>query len=131
VPQADVLALFFDPKARKNLDAFLNGTYWTAVPDPLELMWELVYTPQPNTVSYNFTLSDPAVDALLLKARETDDKVERTKLLLEAQDLCKDLTPVLSLATAANTVYMRNGVTGAPASFCQLFYPWARDVGAA
>jgi peptide/nickel transport system substrate-binding protein len=131
VPQADVLALFFDPDARQKMDAFLNGTYWTAIPDPLELMWELVYTPQPNTVSYNFTMSDPAVDELLLKARGTDDSVERTKLLLQAQDLCKDLTPVLPLATAANSLFMRNGVTGAPASFCQLFYPWARDVGAA
>jgi len=28
-------------------------------------------------------------------------------------------------------LFMSSRVTGAPASFCYLYYPWARDVGAA
>ena len=37
----------------------------------------------------------------------------------------------LPLVSPAVPLFMSSRVTGAPASFCYLYYPWARDVGAA
>jgi peptide/nickel transport system substrate-binding protein len=37
----------------------------------------------------------------------------------------------LPLVSPAVPLFLNKRATGAPASFCYLYYPWARDVGAA
>jgi peptide/nickel transport system substrate-binding protein len=42
--------------------------------------------------------------------------------------MAKDLA-ALPLANPAVPLFLNKRITGAPASFCYLYYPWARDIG--
>lgn len=125
------LNLFYDATQRKKYHAFESFNYWSSVPDPTELLWEITRTPSTNGLSYSFVFRNPKNDALLTQARQTADKTQRANILLQAQALQASQVPVFPLVAQSNPLFMNNRITGAPASFCQLFYPWARDIGAA
>jgi peptide/nickel transport system substrate-binding protein len=127
-----VVNLLYDEKARVKYDAFLSSRYYSDVADPVELLVEFLAPPEPGVLSYNYDEYDqPQVTELLSKARQSPDEAERVKLLIEAQALAAPDTPVLGLVAPASLVFLKKGVTGVPASFSFLYYPWARDLGAA
>ena len=48
----------------------------------------------------------------------------------EPRDLLAEQPATMPLVSPAVPLFMNKRATGAPASFCYLYYPWARDVGA-
>jgi peptide/nickel transport system substrate-binding protein len=123
--------LFFSSDARKGIDLFVSENY-ADIPEPLETLYDTV-TPQPANavVSYNYDNYDnPTVTKDLHSAiGETDDD-KRAALIIDAQSVLAKQPANLPLVSPAVPLFLNSRVTGAPASFCYLYYPWARDVGA-
>jgi peptide/nickel transport system substrate-binding protein len=59
------------------------------------------------------------------------DPSKRASLIIGAQSVLADQPATLPLVSPAVPLFLNKRATGAPASFCYLYYPWARDVGAA
>jgi peptide/nickel transport system substrate-binding protein len=124
--------LFFSSDARKGIDLFVSENY-ADIPEPLETLYATV-TPQPPdaAVSYNFNdYNNPMVTQPLDQAIGESDDNKRAALIIKAQSVLAEQPANLPLVSPAVPLFMSSRVTGAPASFCYLYYPWARDVGAA
>lgn len=132
LPAADVVNLLYDERARTQYNAFVTGGYYGDLPDPLELIEMLIGAPKEGALSYNYLgYENREVQDLIAKARETEDENERGRMLLEVQEKMSPDVPVFPIVAPASLVYLNNEVTGPPAAFCYLYYPWARDLGAA
>jgi peptide/nickel transport system substrate-binding protein len=118
--------LFFSGKARSGIDMFISENY-ADIPEPLEILYPAVVPGQ----FYNYNgYSNPQVTSDLSQAFKEVDDNKRAALVLSAQAaLAKDLA-ALPLANPAVPLFLNKRITGAPASFCYLYYPWARDLGA-
>jgi peptide/nickel transport system substrate-binding protein len=124
--------LFFSSDARKGIDLFVSENY-ADIPEPLETLYATV-TPQPPdaAVSYNFNdYNNQMVTQPLDQAIGESDDDKRAALIIKAQSVLAEQPANLPLVSPAVPLFMNSRVTGAPASFCYLYYPWARDVGAA
>jgi peptide/nickel transport system substrate-binding protein len=124
--------LFFSSDARKGIDLFVSENY-ADIPEPLETLYDTV-TPQPPdaAVSYNYNEYDnPTVTKALDQAISESNESKRAALVIKAQSVLAEQPANLPLVSPAVPLFMSSRVTGAPASFCYLYYPWARDVGAA
>jgi peptide/nickel transport system substrate-binding protein len=122
--------LFFSDSARKGIDMFISENY-ADIPEPLETVYVTV-TPQPaNALTYNYDdYNNRTVTSDLRKAVAESDPSKRASLIIDAQSVLADQPATLPLVSPAVPLFLNKRVTGAPASFCYLYYPWARDVGA-
>jgi peptide/nickel transport system substrate-binding protein len=122
--------LFFSDSARKGIDLFISENY-ADIPEPLETLY-ITVTPQPaNALTYNYNdYNNPPVTSDLRKAVAEPDPSKRASLIIDAQSLLANQPATLPLASPAVPLFLNKRATGAPASFCYLYYPWARDVGA-
>lgn len=127
VPSAQFGAFFSDPQARAGFDGFVTTNYLSA-PDPLLHLISVAKTGSDQNYS---GFSDPAVDAALDAAIGESDDAERAKLTVEAEALIMQQQPWVPINDLAVRMYMDESITGAPASFVYLYYPWAADLGAA
>ena len=127
IPSAQFGALFSDEAARAQYDGFVTYNY-EDVPDPLAHMRAILATDGGS--NYN-NFSDPAVDSMIKEALAEPDSDKRAELAVEIQREMMDLTPWVPLVDPATRLYMNNRVTGVPASFAYLYYPWAAELGAA
>ncbi len=127
VPSAQFGAFFSDPEARKGFDGFVTTNYLSA-PDPLLHLISVAKTGSDQNYA-NF--SDPKVDAALDAAIGESDAQKRAELTVEAEALIMAAQPWVPVNDLAVRMYMDNAITGAPASFVYLYYPWAADLGAA
>jgi peptide/nickel transport system substrate-binding protein len=123
--------LFFSDSARKGIDMFISENY-ADIPEPLETLYVTV-TPQPaNALTYNYDdYNNTTVTNDLRKAVAESDPSKRASLIISAQSVLADQPATLPLVSPAVPLFLNKRATGAPASFCYLYYPWARDVGAA
>ncbi|WP_111720245.1 ABC transporter substrate-binding protein [Homoserinimonas sp. OAct 916] len=126
VPSAQFGAFFSDPKAREGHDAFVTNNYMD-VPDPLAFLRTIVGTG--GSQNYN-GYSEAAVDDLIAQAAATGDDNERADLVNQLQERVMTDLPWIPIVDPSVRLFMSNRVTGAPASFVYLYYPWAADVGA-
>jgi len=117
--------LFFDSKARNGIDMFISENY-ADIPEPLEILYPAVIPGQ----AYNYTgYNNPTVSSNLNQAiKETDDD-KRAGLIINAQAVLANDLAAMPLANPAVPLFLNKRITGAPASFCYLYYPWARDIG--
>ncbi|MEP6843104.1 MAG: ABC transporter substrate-binding protein [Pseudolysinimonas sp.] len=128
ITEADYYALFSGPKGwrQSNADAFGLQDY-LPVADPFGLYsrWGTV----DNEENYG-AFVDKKLSAQIATAGATADTTTRNHLLssLDA-DLYKKM-PWIPIVNVSNVLYMQTGLTGPPASFVDLFYPWAADLGA-
>jgi peptide/nickel transport system substrate-binding protein len=123
--------LLFSKEARAPFDAWVADRYWSDIGDPLEIMVEFLAPPAEGIVSYNFNEYDnPEVTQALADGRGTDDAAERAEITRKAQAVAAEDVPVMPMVVPDSLVFMNNRVTGAPASFSYLYYPWGRDLGA-
>jgi peptide/nickel transport system substrate-binding protein len=123
--------LLFSEEARAPYDAWIADRYWSDIGEPLEIMIEFLAPPEKGIVSYNFNHYDnPVVTKALKDARETEDPTKRADLTRQAQTEAAKDVPVMPLVVPDSLVFLNNKVTGPPASFSYLYYPWARDLGA-
>ena len=122
--------LFFSDSARKGIDLFISENY-ADIPEPLETLY-ITVTPQPaNALTYNYNhYNNPPVTSDLRKAVAEPDPSKRASLIIDAQSVLANQAATLPLASPAVPLFLNKRATGAPASFCYLYYPWARDVGA-
>jgi peptide/nickel transport system substrate-binding protein len=119
--------LFFDAKAREGIDMFLTGWY-TDVPEPLN-MYGTIFTSDGGS-NYN-GYSNPEYDRLIGKALETDDPTARAELINQAQIISVQDAPWIPLYAPNVRLFLGSRISGAPASFVYLYYPWAAEIGAA
>ena len=127
VPSAQFGAFFSDAAAREGSDAFVTNNYMD-VPDPLAFLRTIVGTD--GSQNYN-GYSEPDVDKLLLKAAATSDDNERAAVINTLQSRAMADLPWIPIVDPSVRLFMNERVTGVPASFVYLYYPWAADLGAA
>jgi peptide/nickel transport system substrate-binding protein len=126
VPSAQFGAFFSDPAAREGHDAFVTNNYMD-VPDPLAFLRTIVGTG--GAQNYNdFSIAE--IDGLLdaAAAAATDD--ERAGIVNDLQTQVMAELPWIPIVDPSVLLFMNDRVTGVPASFVYLYYPWAADLGA-
>jgi peptide/nickel transport system substrate-binding protein len=69
------------------------------------------------------------VTADITKAAQTADPTARATLVVAAQKQVMTDLPWIPLVDMANRLYMAKNLTGPPASFVQMWYPWAAYLG--
>ncbi|GAB3123356.1 ABC transporter substrate-binding protein [Glaciibacter psychrotolerans] len=126
IPSAQFGAFFSDAEARAGHDAFVTNNYMD-VPDPLAFLRTIVGTG--GSQNYN-EFSQPDIDALLDKAAAASDENDRAALVNEIQDKAMADLPWIPIVDPSVRLFLGNRVTGVPASFVYLYYPWAADLGA-
>lgn len=127
VPSAQYGAFFSDPKARAGYDGFMTTNYMD-IPDPLAFLRTIVG----KGASQNYNgYDDPEVQDLIARAAATADDTSRAKLVAELQAKVMEESPWIPIVEPAVRLFLNNRVTGVPASFVYLYYPWAADLGAA
>jgi peptide/nickel transport system substrate-binding protein len=125
VPSAQFGAFFSDAEARAGSDAFITTNYMS-IPDPLSYLASIAKT----NGSQNYAdYSNAEIDALITEAQGTEDADERAKLVVKAEDAIMEQLPWLPVVNPAVLLFMNDKVTGVPASFVYLYYPWAADLG--
>jgi peptide/nickel transport system substrate-binding protein len=127
LPVGKYAPLFFDAEAREGIDMFLTGWY-TDIPEPLN-MYATIFTSDGGS-NYN-GYSNPEYDALIDEALATDDVEARAELINQAQVISVEDVPWIPLYAPNVRLFLGNRVSGAPASFVYLYYPWAAEIGAA
>ncbi len=118
--------LFFSSKARSGIDMFISENY-ADIPEPLEILFPAVIPGQ----FYNYNgYNNPSVTSDLSQAIKEQNDPKRASFVLSAQAVMANDLAALPLANPAVPLFLSKRITGAPASFCYLYYPWARDLGA-
>ena len=130
VPPSRFESFFHGPSAAAGFDAWIVGIY-ADIPDPVEILLPLVV---PSTREYSSTLdfwnyNNPTVTHAVAAARASYDDTTKTSLILAAQRAMVTDLPQIPLVVPAVPLFLGAKVTGVPASFCYLYYPWARDLG--
>ncbi|MET1133359.1 MAG: ABC transporter substrate-binding protein [Aeromicrobium sp.] len=127
VPSAQFGAFFSDPKAREGHGAFVTTNYLD-VPDPLVFLRTIVK----EGGSQNYSdYSNPEIEKLVGEAEVLTDETARAEKVAEIEALAMDDMPWLPIADPAVRLFMNDRITGVPASFVYLYYPWGADLGAA
>ena len=125
VPSAQFGAFFSDAEARAGSDAFITTNYMS-IPDPLSYLASIAKT----NGSQNYSdYSNPEIDALITEAQGTEDADERANLVVKAEEAIMEQLPWLPVVNPSVLLFMNKNVTGVPASFVYLYYPWAADLG--
>lgn len=126
IPPQSYANIFFDPTVRKGVDLFYSLWY----PDFADA-YDVYTNFRGGGSIYNYLgYSDANVNALLDAAGRTYDPVQRAKSVVKAESKILQDLPWIPVVDMDNLLYLNNQVTGAPASFVELYYPWAADVGA-
>ncbi|MEA5455696.1 ABC transporter substrate-binding protein [Sinomonas sp. JGH33] len=126
VPQTGYTNYLYDPATRAGVD-ILYTQFWPNVPNPLD--W-LVTTAVSGGLfnQYNYA----GVDDLYAKAVATADADKRAQLVSDIETKLHDeLLPMVPGIKLDNTVWMNKKITGAPAAFSYVYYPWAAHLGGA
>ncbi len=126
VQPTDFDNFFFDPKARNKFDLALENNF-ADFADPLEF---IAYAGLPGV--QNFTnYENPKVTSLYYAAQNTGhDQQKRAALTIQAVKIFQDSLQIIPVLYTPERLFMGSGITGAPASFPYLYYPWAAKVGA-
>lgn len=127
VPSAQFGAFFSDPAAREDYDAFVTMNYLSTA-DPLSYLNTIGHSE--GYQNYN-GLDDPELDALLDEAFATEDPEARRVLTVQAEARVMEHQPWMNVVDVASRVYLSDRVTGVPAAFVYLYYPWAASLGVA
>lgn len=95
--------------------------------DPLS-MYQM-FDPAAQTVDNYSRYQNPEVTKYLQQATATYDDVKRANLTVAAQKIVMDDLPLIPIMSVDAVLYMAAGVTGAPASFSQIWSAWGAEVG--
>ena len=118
-------ALFYSPQARSGTDFVLTIGY-QEVPGPL------YYAPEFATKDglYNWSgYQNDQVTKLLNAARSTTDPEVSAKNFNQAQTIFNSARLQVTLAGLDSLLYLKKGLTGAPASVAYYSSPWALHLG--
>jgi peptide/nickel transport system substrate-binding protein len=124
VPATGYSNYLYDPATRGNTD-LLYTQFWPNVPNPLDWLGITAVTGGTfNQSGYN------GIDKLFAQAVSTPDDSARAKLVTQMeQQLHDEMNPLFPGIELHNDVFMNNKITGAPAAFDYVYYPWAAYLG--
>ena len=124
VPATGYSNYLYDPATRGDTD-LLYTQFWPNIPNPLDWIALTAVT----GASFNQSGYD-GVDDLYAKAVGTEDDDERAAVVLEMEKkLHDDMVPMFPGVELNNEVWLGSKITGAPAAFDYVFYPWAAYLG--
>ncbi|MCX6459464.1 MAG: ABC transporter substrate-binding protein [Actinobacteria bacterium] len=122
IPVEQYGAIYYDPKAREGIDAFLS-TWYGNVPDPLDVYAAFVKGGPNNFNNYD------AVSSQVEKARTIDNDDERATQVSQIMTTVTNDAPWVPLETLPVLAFLNKRVTGATVSSVYLYYPWAAALG--
>lgn len=124
VPATGYSNYLYDPKTRAGID-ILFTQFWPNIPDPLDWLGNTAITG--GTLNpYNYG----GQDALYAKAQATKDPASRAQVVAQIEkNLYDQLLPMAPGIQLNNSMWMNNRITGAPAAFDYVYYPWAAHLG--
>ena len=122
VPVEQYGNLYFDPEARKGIDAFFT-TWYGNVTDPLDVYQ--VFTEGGMSNFGNYT----EVSDLISQARAELDPTARAELTNEIQAKVTEDLPWMPLNYMPTILVQNDRISGATASVAYLYYPWAATIG--
>ncbi|GAA2819345.1 ABC transporter substrate-binding protein [Streptomyces showdoensis] len=124
VPATGYSNYLYDPATRGGTD-LLYTQFWPNIPNPLDWLGITAVTGG----SFNQSGYD-GIDALYAKALGTKDERARAELVVQMErKLHDEMNPMFSGIQLTNDVWLGNRITGAPASFAFVYYPWAAHLG--
>ena len=126
VPVDEYTNYLYDPKTRAGVD-MLWTDFWPNTPDPLDYIG-IAAANGGSFNQYGYT----GIDALYSSAQSTKDPTARAKLV--GQMMAKttsDLLPMVPGISHSSRLWLNKRITGVPASFDYVYYPWATTLGAA
>src|SRR5581483_9623942 len=126
VPSAQYTNYLYDPKTRVGVD-LLYTIFWPNIPDALD--WLGIAALNGGSFNqYGYT----GVDGVYARAQATADPIARARLMAQMMTtLRRELLPMVPGITYASQVWMNKRITGAPAAFDYVYYPWAAYLGGA
>jgi len=114
----------FDAKTRGNAD-ILFVEYWPGTPDPLDWLSNTA-VPKGFFNQYNYA----GIEKQFNQARATRDPAARARIVVAMETkLHDDLLPLVPGVSRYNSLWMNNRITGPPASFVEMYSPWAAYLG--
>ncbi|MDT0276733.1 ABC transporter substrate-binding protein [Blastococcus goldschmidtiae] len=118
-------ALFGDAEAREGIDLF-HTTWYADVADPLQIYvnWQT-----DNFANYG-GWSDADYDALVDEALQEGDAEARAEMVVRLQENVTENVLWIPVDHSANSVFLSDRISGAPATNAYLYYPWAAQLGA-
>lgn len=119
-------ALFADPRLREGIDGIVTESS-VALAEPLDQALRVMV---PGGARNYAGYDDREVTEALTRARQTGDEEERARLIARAQARFTADVGWIPIASVHQSVFQGDRITGAPASFAFIQYPWAADVGA-
>lgn len=126
VPATGYSNYLYDPATRGDTD-LLYTQFWPGAPSPLDWISATAVTGGLfNQSSYS------GIDDLYYEAVATEDIDARSELVVQMEEKLHDeMGPMFPGVQLNNDVFMNKRITGAPASFSYVWYPWAAHLGAA
>lgn len=124
VPTDQYTNYLYDAKTRAGVDILFTD-FWPNIPDPLDWLGIAALNGGSfNAYGYN------AVDDLYGKAQEAKDPADRAKIIAQIQEkTTADLLPMVPGISHSSRLWLKKGLTGVPASFDYVYYPWAAGLG--
>ncbi|MFD5771165.1 hypothetical protein ACFWIN_35760 [Streptomyces sp. NPDC127049] len=124
VPATGYSNYLYDPATRGDTD-LLYTQFWPNIANPLDWLGITAVTGG----SFNQSGYD-GIDALYAEAVATKDESARAELVVRMErKLHDEINPMFSGLQLTNDVWLGNRITGAPASFAFVYYPWAAHLG--
>lgn len=124
VPPDQYTAYLYDPKTRAGID-LLYTDFWPNVADPLD--WLGITAAKGGSFNQS---GYSKIDDSYAKALETQDPDQRATLVGQMMTtLTSDMGPMVPGLSHSSRLFMNNRISGAPASFSYVYYPWAAMIG--
>ncbi|MGW0994666.1 ABC transporter substrate-binding protein [Streptomyces sp. NPDC002523] len=120
VPATGYSNYLYDPATRGDTD-LLYTQFWPNIPNPLDWLGLTAVTGGTfNQSGYT------GIDGLYAKAIGTKDDSARSNLVVQMErKLHDEMNPMFSGIQLTNDVWLGSKITGAPAAFDYVYYPWA------
>ena len=124
VPQGEYTNYLYDPKTRAGVDLLFTD-FWPNIPDPLDWLGITAVTGGSfNQSGYS------GIDADYATAVATEDDGQRAALVAQMMTrLTNEMAPMAPGISHSSRLWMNNRISGAPASFSYVYYPWAASIG--
>lgn len=124
VPATGYSNYLYDPKTRGNTD-LLYTQFWANIPNPLDWLGiTAVSNGSFNQGGYS------GIDKTYAQAVSTKDPAARAALVAQMEkQLHDEMNPMIGGVELVNDVWMNKRISGAPATFDYVYYPWAAYLG--
>ncbi|WP_341996526.1 ABC transporter substrate-binding protein [Microbacterium sp. LWH7-1.2] len=121
-----VFDLFFTPEAREDVDLLATSGYYET---PIFRSYTGTFVNPDGLVNF-IGYDDPDATANLRDSLTATDPEQSAQSYIAGQDIWQDAYLTVPVATQYERLYLRDGLTGVPATQAYVSYPWAALLGA-